>query len=101
MCSLKLQDSLGKQLYAGFPTKLIILVLGVMYLWNQVSESGLADLLVRKTVAFVHGKVYLLPWAMCILTALICAVGALPAAALAITMPVAIEIASASAYERR
>ncbi|MGP8051705.1 MAG: SLC13 family permease [Desulfobaccales bacterium] len=83
----------GKQLYAGFPTQLIILILGVMYLWNQIHESGLADLFVGRTVALVHGRVYLLPWAMCLLTALICAAGAFPAAVLAITIPVGLEIA--------
>ena len=71
----------------------MILILGVMYLWNHVQESGLADLFVKKTVQLARGRSYLLPWAMALLTALICSVGALSAAALAITLPVAIEIA--------
>lgn len=82
-----------KELYAAFPIKLVILVLGVMYLWNHVQESGLAGIFVKKTVRLARGKAYLLPWAMAFLTAVICAIGALPAAALAITTPVAIEIA--------
>jgi len=82
-----------KQLYAGFPTQLVFLILGVMYLWNHVQESGGADIFVRKAVALAGGRTYLLPWVMCFITAAICAVGALPAAALAITTPVAMAIA--------
>lgn len=81
------------QLYAAFPAKLVILVLGVMYLWNHVQESGFANIIVKKAVSLAGGRVYLLPWIIHVLTAIICAVGALPAAAFAITVPVALEIA--------
>lgn len=82
-----------KELYGSFPAKLVLLVLGVMYLWNHVQESGFAGIIVRKAVALAKGRVYLLPWIIHVLAALICAVGALPAAAFAITVPVALEIA--------
>ena len=82
-----------KSLYAGFPTKLVLLVLGVAFLWNHVQESGLADIFVSGMVRTARGRAFLLPWVMGFLTAVICAVGALPAAALAITTPVAMEIA--------
>ncbi len=82
-----------KSLYAGFPTKLVLLVLGVAFLWNHVQESGLADIFVTAMVRAARGRAFLLPWVMAFLTAVICAVGALPAAALAITIPVAMEIA--------
>ena len=29
-----------KDLYSAFPAKLAVLILGVMYLWNHVQESG-------------------------------------------------------------
>lgn len=82
-----------KELYAAFPAKLVLLVLGVMYLWNHVQESGLAGIIVKKAVAMARGRVFVLPWIIHVLTAIICAVGALPAAAFAITVPVALEIA--------
>lgn len=82
-----------KELYAAFPAKLVLLVLGVMYLWNHVQESGFAAILVKKAMAMARGRVYWLPWIIHILTGIICAVGALPAAAFAITVPVALEIA--------
>ena len=82
-----------KALYGSFPAKLALLVLGVMYLWNHVQESGFAAIIVKKAVALARGRVYLLPWIIHILAAIICAVGALPAAAFAITVPVALEIA--------
>ena len=82
-----------KDLYSAFPAKLAILILGVMYLWNHVQESGFANLIVKKSVSLARGRVWVLPWIIHVLTAVICAVGALPAAAFAITVPVAMEIA--------
>jgi Na+/H+ antiporter NhaD/arsenite permease-like protein len=82
-----------KQLYQGFPTSLVILILGVMFLWNHARNSGLADLIVHRTVELARGRVWLLPWVTCALSAAICAIGALPAAALVITLPVAIRMA--------
>ena len=66
-----------KSLYAGFPTKLVLLVLGVAFLWNHVQESGLADIFVTAMVRAARGRAFLLPWVMAFLTAVICAVGAL------------------------
>lgn len=82
-----------KTLYAGYPTQLTILVLGVMFLWTHVQESGLADRMVKGAVRLACGRAYLLPWVMFGLTGLISGIGALPAAAFAITIPVALEIA--------
>lgn len=82
-----------KQVFAAFPTELVLLILGVTYLWNLVRDSGLAASIVRRAVALSHGRPWLLPWTTSVLTALICALGALPIAALVITLPVALEIA--------
>lgn len=82
-----------KRVFAAFPTDLVLLILGVMYLWNLVRDSGLADLIVYRAVSVARGRPWLLPWITCGLTALICALGALPIAALVITLPVALEIA--------
>jgi Na+/H+ antiporter NhaD/arsenite permease-like protein len=83
----------SKVLYAGYPTALTILVLGVMFLWHHVQESGLAEMIVKNAVKVACGRAYLLPWVMFGLTAVISGIGALPAAAFAITLPVALEIA--------
>ncbi len=89
----EIADIGAKKLVAGFPAHLVVLILGVTFLWNHLRNSGAADLLVQKTVDLTRHRLWLLPWAMCGLTALICAVGALPAAALVITLPAAIQIA--------
>jgi Na+/H+ antiporter NhaD/arsenite permease-like protein len=82
-----------KRIFASFPTDLVMLILGVMYLWNLVRDSGLAELIVHQAAAMSRGRPWLLPWTTCALTACICALGALPIAALVITLPVALEIA--------
>ena len=83
----------SKILYAGYPTELTMLVLGVMFLWHHVQESGLAEMIVKNAVKVACGRAYLLPWVMFGLTAMISGIGALPAAAFAITIPVSLEIA--------
>jgi Na+/H+ antiporter NhaD/arsenite permease-like protein len=83
----------SKILYAGYPTQLTLLVLGVMLLWNHVQESGLAEKIVKNVVKLACGRVYLLPWVMFGMMAMISGIGALPAAAFAIIIPVALEIA--------
>lgn len=77
----------------GFPIKLVVLILGVSFLWNHMRTSGMADVLVRRMTQATQGRLWLLPWTTCALTAVICSAGALPAAALVITLPAAIQIA--------
>ena len=48
-----------KSLYAGFPTKLVLLVLGVAFLWNHVQESGLADIFVSGMVRTARGRAWM------------------------------------------
>jgi len=64
-----------------------------MFLWHHMQESGLAAIIVKNAVKVACGRAYLLPWVMFGLTAVISGIGALPAAAFAITIPVALEIA--------
>lgn len=81
------------KLYSGFPASLVVLVLGVMYLFGHTVRSGGMDRLVRGAERAVGRRDWLLPWVSFILAALISAIGALPAASLAIVVPIAMQTA--------
>ena len=80
-------------LYSGFPTSLVILVLGVMYLFGHTVRSGGMDRMIRGGERAVEKRDWLLPWMAFILAAAISAIGALPAASLAIVVPIAMQAA--------
>lgn len=80
-------------LYAGFPSSLVILVLGVMYLFAHAQRSGGIDRLLVAAERIVGVREWLLPWVFFLLAALISAIGALPIASLAIIIPIAMQAA--------
>lgn len=82
-----------KTLYAGFPASLVILVLGVMYLFGHAVRSGAMDRVVGGAERAVGRRDWLLPWVAFVLAAVISAIGALPAASLAIVVPIAMQTA--------
>jgi len=82
-----------KQLFDGFPASLVVLVLGVMYLFGHAVRSGVIDRLVVRAERGVGDRDWLLPWVSFLLAAVISAVGALPVASLAVVLPIAMQTA--------
>lgn len=76
-----------------FPGDLVILVIGVMYLFGHAQRSGAVDRLIQTAETLIGGRHWLLPWIMFLLAAIISGVGALPAASLAIVVPIAVRAA--------
>lgn len=66
-----------KQLFGGFPASLVVLVLGVMYLFGHAVRSGVIDRLVVRAERGVGDR----------------DVGALPVASLAVVLPIAMQTA--------
>lgn len=91
MYSLGLDE---KEIIAGISGDLILTLVGVTYLFAIAKNNGTVDLLVRKTVQAVGGRVALIPWAMFFITALLTAMGAASPAACAIIGPVALGFAA-------
>jgi Na+/H+ antiporter NhaD/arsenite permease-like protein len=82
-----------KALYGGFPTSLVILVLGVMYLFGHADRSGALVRIVRGAERIVGRRIWLLSWMGFLLGAAISSMGALPGATVAIVMPITMEAA--------
>ncbi|MFI6346374.1 SLC13 family permease [Streptomyces sp. NPDC050560] len=75
--------------YAQFPGSLVLLILGVTLLFTHAHRSGAIDRLTDLAVGATGRRDWVLPWIMFLLAAVLSGIGALPAAALAIVVPIA------------
>jgi Na+/H+ antiporter NhaD/arsenite permease-like protein len=82
------------EILGGFPTELVLTLIGVTYLFAIAQNNGTVDLLVRGAVKMVGGHVAAIPWVMFFVTALLTAIGALSPAAVAIIAPIALTFAA-------
>ncbi|MBA2550092.1 MAG: SLC13 family permease [Nocardioidaceae bacterium] len=78
----------------GFPSELVITLIGVTYLFAIARNNGSVDLIVRTAVRAVGGRVAAVPWVMFAVTGLLTAIGALGPAAVAIIAPIALGLAT-------
>ena len=90
MYSLGLDE---KEIISGISGDLILTLVGVTYLFAIARNNGTVDLIVRKAVQAVGGRVALIPWVMFFVTALLTAIGAASPAACAIIGPIALGFA--------
>lgn len=79
--------------FKHFPGSLVILIIGVTYLFGHVQRNGAIDRLIGLTERATGRRDWLLPWIMFAVAAVLSGIGALPAAGLAIVVPVAIRTA--------
>jgi Na+/H+ antiporter NhaD/arsenite permease-like protein len=82
-----------KEILAGVSGDLVLTLIGVTYLFAIARNNGTVDLIVRKAVQSVGGRVALIPWVMFGVTALLTGIGAASPAACAIIGPIALGFA--------
>jgi Na+/H+ antiporter NhaD/arsenite permease-like protein len=80
--------------FKGFPVNLFVLLVGITYLFAIAQNNGTVDLLTNWGLRLVRGNIGLIPWIMFALTAVLCGVGALSAAGVAIVAPIALRYAA-------
>jgi di/tricarboxylate transporter len=81
------------KVYTYFPSSLVVLMLGVTFLFGHAQRSGAIDRIINWAVRMTGRRDWALPWIMFLLAASLSAIGVLPAASLAITIPVAMRTA--------
>lgn len=79
--------------FAQFPGSLDVLILGVTFLFGHAQRSGAIDRLTELAVRATGRRDWVLPRIMFLLAAVLGGIGALPAAALAIVVPIAMRTA--------
>jgi Na+/H+ antiporter NhaD/arsenite permease-like protein len=88
-------------MYRGFPVDLLILLVGVTYLFGIAASNGTIERMVAAAAARVGGRRALIPWVVFVLAAVPTMAGALGSAAAAMLAPIALRLAERCALDRR
>ncbi|MWK35561.1 hypothetical protein GEV43_16960 [Actinomadura sp. J1-007] len=81
------------EVLAGFPADIVVLIIGVMYMFGHAQRSGAIDRMVHAVVAASGGRDWALPWVMFLVGAVLSGIGTLPSATVAIVLPIAMRLA--------
>jgi di/tricarboxylate transporter len=87
--------------YAGFPVDLLILLVGVTYLFGVAVQNGTVAHIVDRSVGRARRKPALLPWIVFALAAAPAMAGALGSTGVALLAPLAMRVAERCALDRR
>jgi Na+/H+ antiporter NhaC len=90
-----------RQTYAGFPVDLLILLVGVTYLFGVAVQNGTVAHIVDRSVARTRRRPALLPWVVFALAAAPAMAGALGSTGVALLAPLAMRVAERCALDRR
>lgn len=88
-------------MYRGFPVDLLILLVGVTYLFGIAANNGTIERVVAAAAARVQGRRALIPWIVFVLAAFPTMAGALGSAAAAMLAPIALRLAERCSLDRR
>ncbi|MDX6427902.1 MAG: hypothetical protein QOE54_268 [Streptosporangiaceae bacterium] len=75
-------------IFAGFPSDLFFVLVGVTYLFAIAKNNGTVDWLVHAAIRAVGGRIAWIPWIMFLVTACLTAIGAVVPASVAIISPI-------------
>jgi Na+/H+ antiporter NhaD/arsenite permease-like protein len=98
--TLLTRESLA-DMYRGFPVDLLILLVGITYLFGVAASNGTIERVVAAAAARVRGRRALIPWLVFILAAVPTMAGALGSAAAAMLAPIALRLAERCSLDRR
>lgn len=91
--SVAISGESAKDLLGGFPVSLLIILVGVTYLFGLASTNGTVEWLVTAAVRAVRGRKEVIPWVLFAAAATLAAIGAASPAAVAIVAPIGIAFA--------
>jgi Na+/H+ antiporter NhaD/arsenite permease-like protein len=90
-----------KEMYSGFPVDLLMLLVGVTYLFAIAESNGAVGRVVEGAARLVKGRRALLPWVIFVAAALPAMAGALGSTGVALLAPLALRLARAYEIDRR
>jgi Na+/H+ antiporter NhaD/arsenite permease-like protein len=91
--SVVISGESAKELLGGFPVSLLIILVGVTYLFGLASTNGTVEWLVTAAIRAVRGRKEVIPWVLFAAAAVLAAIGAASPAAVAIVAPIGIAFA--------
>jgi di/tricarboxylate transporter len=91
----------ARDVYAGFPVDLFVLLTGVTYLFALAANNGTVDRIVERGAQIVRGRRALMPWVIFLVASLPTMVGAPAPAGVALLAPLALRLAERFDIDRR
>jgi di/tricarboxylate transporter len=88
-------------MYRGFPVDLLILLVGVTYLFGVAATNGTVDRIVEGAARLVRGRRALIPWIAFLVASLPAMAGALGSAGVAMLAPLSLRLAERYDIDRR
>jgi len=89
------------EMYRGFPADLLVLLVGVTYLFGVAATNGTVERIVEGAARLVRGRRALIPWIVFVVASLPAMAGALGSAGVAMLAPLALRLAERYAIDRR
>lgn len=89
------------EMFAGFPVDLLVLLVGVTYLFGVASANGTVERIVNGAARVVQGRRMLIPWLVFVVASLPAMAGALGSAGVAMLAPLAMRLAGRYHIDRR
>ncbi len=88
-------------LYSGFPADLLVLLVGVTYLFGVAAANGTIERIVDATTGLIGDRRSLVPWIVFVIAALPTTAGALGSAGVALFAPIALRFAQRYGIDSR
>jgi di/tricarboxylate transporter len=90
-----------RDMTAGFPIDLFILLTGVTYLFGVAARNGTVERIVAGAAHLVRGRGALIPWMVFVVAAMPAMAGAIGSAGVALLAPIAMRLAERCGLDRR
>ena len=90
-----------REMYSGFPLDLLVLLVGVTYLFGIASSNGTVERIVNGAARLVQGRRALVPWIVFIVASLPAMAGALGSAGVAMLAPISMRLGERYRIDRR
>jgi di/tricarboxylate transporter len=90
-----------RDLYTGFPVDLLLLLVGVTYLFGVGSSNGTIERIVESSARLARGRRALIPWVVFVVASLPAMAGALGSAGVALLAPISLSLAKRCDIDRR
>ena len=91
----------ARDMYAGFPIDLLLLLVGVTYLFAIALSNGTVERTIEAAAGLVDGRRALIPWIVFVVASLPAMAGALGSAGVALLAPLALRLGRRYGIDRR
>jgi di/tricarboxylate transporter len=90
-----------REMYSGFPVDLLVLLVGVTYLFGIATKNGTVERIIEGAARLTGNRRAVIPWAVFVVASLPAMAGALGSAGVALLAPLSLRLAERYGIDRR